>query len=85
MEKGDGTRHLPWQGLRGDTKRDKYEKIMALKMEMPVADLCVGLPGEFATYLEYTRNLRPRAKRLGMHITLGGGGFHTSQISQESF
>eukprot|EP00747_Dinoflagellata_sp_TGD_P170833 gnl/TRDRNA2_/TRDRNA2_203422_c0_seq1.p1 gnl/TRDRNA2_/TRDRNA2_203422_c0~~gnl/TRDRNA2_/TRDRNA2_203422_c0_seq1.p1 ORF type:complete len:346 (-),score=79.12 gnl/TRDRNA2_/TRDRNA2_203422_c0_seq1:140-1177(-) len=48
---------LPWSGLDAKTKEEKYQKIRAKKEETPLTELCAGFAGEFATYLEYTRNL----------------------------
>lgn len=49
---------LPWQGLKGQVKKQKYEKISDKKMSTPVETLCKGFPGEFATFLNYARSLR---------------------------
>lgn len=49
---------LPWQGLRAANKKDKYEKIMEKKMGTPLEVLCKGFPGEFVSYMNYTRSLR---------------------------
>ncbi|VDO03465.1 unnamed protein product [Rodentolepis nana] len=49
---------LPWQGLKGNTKRQKYERISEKKISTPVEALCKGFPAEFAMYLNYCRNLR---------------------------
>lgn len=49
---------LPWQGLKANQKKDKYEKIMEKKMSTPIEVLCKHFPGEFVTYLTYTRALR---------------------------
>merc|ERR1712242_66578 len=49
---------LPWQGLKANTKKEKYNKIMEKKMSTPVEVLCKGFPAEFATYLNYCRALR---------------------------
>jgi len=49
---------LPWQGLRADTKKHKYERISEKKMSTPVELLCKGHPPEFAIFLNYTRSLR---------------------------
>lgn len=49
---------LPWQGLKGATKKQKYEKISEKKISTPVESLCKGCPSEFATYMNYTRSLR---------------------------
>eukprot|EP00927_Polykrikos_kofoidii_P056607 TRINITY_DN50705_c0_g1_i1.p1 TRINITY_DN50705_c0_g1~~TRINITY_DN50705_c0_g1_i1.p1 ORF type:complete len:382 (+),score=76.34 TRINITY_DN50705_c0_g1_i1:91-1236(+) len=49
---------LPWQGIKAQAKLDKYGAIMDKKLSTPIQTLCADLPPEFATYLEYTRNLR---------------------------
>lgn len=48
---------LPWQGLKAPTNKQKYEKIGEKKRTTPVTDLAIGLPHQFATYLETVRNL----------------------------
>lgn len=49
---------LPWQGLGGKTKSDKYNAIKDSKMKTPVELLCKGIPSEFAQYINYTKNLK---------------------------
>jgi len=49
---------LPWQGLKANAKKEKYEKIMEKKMSTPVEVLCNNFAGEFVTYLNYCRSLR---------------------------
>jgi casein kinase 1 len=49
---------LPWQGLRAQTKRDKYDRISEKKMSTPIELLCMDYPAEFAIYLNYCRSLR---------------------------
>jgi len=49
---------LPWQGLKANSKKEKYEKIMEKKMSTPVEVLCKHFPSEFVTYLNYCRSLR---------------------------
>jgi len=49
---------LPWQGLKANSKKEKYEKIMEKKMSTPIEVLCKHFPAEFVTYLNYTRSLR---------------------------
>lgn len=49
---------LPWQGLKANGKKEKYEKIMEKKMSTPVEVLCKNFPNEFVTYLNYCRSLR---------------------------
>jgi len=49
---------LPWQGLRAQTKKQKYDRISEKKMATPVEVLCKGYPPEFSHYLNYVRSLR---------------------------
>jgi len=49
---------LPWQGLKANTKKQKYERISEKKMSTPVEVLCKGFPAEFAMYINYCRGLR---------------------------
>jgi casein kinase I family protein HRR25 len=50
---------LPWQYLDGysSSRKQKYHAIMQSKLDIPVAELCFGLPEEFQTFLHYTRSL----------------------------
>eukprot|EP00831_Metopus_contortus_P007322 TRINITY_DN12801_c0_g1_i2.p1 TRINITY_DN12801_c0_g1~~TRINITY_DN12801_c0_g1_i2.p1 ORF type:complete len:442 (+),score=76.27 TRINITY_DN12801_c0_g1_i2:97-1422(+) len=50
--------NLPWQGVKGETKKEKYEKIKEIKMKFPVEDLCKGLPVEFSRSIYYIRALQ---------------------------
>eukprot|EP00914_Ancora_sagittata_P005114 GHVO01010586.1.p1 GENE.GHVO01010586.1~~GHVO01010586.1.p1 ORF type:complete len:455 (-),score=55.12 GHVO01010586.1:299-1663(-) len=49
---------LPWQGIRANSKQDKYQKILERKMATPVDVLCREFPSPFASYLNYCRSLR---------------------------
>jgi len=49
---------LPWQGLRANTKKQKYQKILEKKLATPFKLLCKGYPPQFVKYLEYCRQLR---------------------------
>eukprot|EP01016_Furgasonia_blochmanni_P009126 TRINITY_DN13778_c0_g1_i3.p1 TRINITY_DN13778_c0_g1~~TRINITY_DN13778_c0_g1_i3.p1 ORF type:complete len:424 (-),score=94.25 TRINITY_DN13778_c0_g1_i3:169-1440(-) len=49
---------LPWQGLKANSKQEKYNKILEKKANTPLEILCKGLPSELITYLNYCRNLR---------------------------
>ena len=49
---------LPWQGLRANTKKQKYQKILEKKLATPFKLLCKSYPNEFVMYLEYCRQLR---------------------------
>ena len=49
---------LPWQGLPGRSKNEKYAAIKKKKIETPLEDLCRGQPSEFKEYMEYCRSLK---------------------------
>lgn len=48
---------LPWQGLKAETKKQKYDKIAEKKLSTPVEILCRGYPIEFETFIKYCRHL----------------------------
>uniref|UniRef100_A0A183BXN5 Protein kinase domain-containing protein n=1 Tax=Globodera pallida TaxID=36090 RepID=A0A183BXN5_GLOPA len=48
---------LPWQGLKADTLKERYQKIGDTKRATPIEVLCEGFPDEFAQYLRYARRL----------------------------
>ncbi|GMT29224.1 hypothetical protein PFISCL1PPCAC_20521, partial [Pristionchus fissidentatus] len=48
---------LPWQGLKADTLKERYQKIGDTKRATPIEILCEGFPDEFAQYLRYARRL----------------------------
>jgi len=49
--------NLPWQGLKADTLKERYQKIGDTKRATPIEILCDGYPEEFSTYLRYVRRL----------------------------
>jgi casein kinase 1 len=49
---------LPWQGVQGSNKHDKYSRILDLKQGITPQSLCKGLPGEFCKLLIYSKALR---------------------------
>lgn len=49
---------LPWQGLPARTTKQKYEKILRVKLETSPEQLCKGFPEEFVKYFEIVRNLQ---------------------------
>ncbi len=49
---------LPWQGLPGRTKNEKYAAIKKKKLETPLDELCRNHPAEFKEYMLYCRSLK---------------------------
>ncbi|CDW89714.1 UNKNOWN [Stylonychia lemnae] len=49
---------LPWQGLPGRSKNEKYNNIKKKKIETSLEELCKGYPPEFKEFMEYCRNLK---------------------------
>ena len=49
---------LPWQGLIGTTKKEKYKKIKNKKLETSFETLCDEFPSEFLVYMNYCRELK---------------------------
>jgi len=49
---------LPWQGLKGGSKRTKHEKIRRMKQKTSIEDLCKGYPYEFVCYFKHCRQLQ---------------------------
>ncbi|KAF8340154.1 kinase-like domain-containing protein [Amanita rubescens] len=49
---------LPWQGMKGGTRQEKYDRIMDQKIATTQSDtLCRGIPPEFGIFLDYARAL----------------------------
>ena len=49
--------NLPWQNLKANNKKEKYETIMDKKLSISLDKLCVDLPDEFKQLLMYSRTL----------------------------
>lgn len=49
---------LPWQGLKAETKGEKYAKIKRVKEETSIFQLCEDLPNEIYLFLIHVRNLQ---------------------------
>lgn len=49
---------LPWQGIAGKTKAEKYSKIAQSKANISPEVLCKGLPTEFVGYINYCKKLK---------------------------
>jgi hypothetical protein len=48
---------VPWQNLKANTKKEKYEKIMEKKLSIPIDRLCENLVDEFRQLFIYSRTL----------------------------
>lgn len=48
---------LPWQGLKADTLKERYQKIGDTKRSTTIEVLCENLPDEVAAYVRYVRRL----------------------------
>ncbi|KAJ3350356.1 hypothetical protein HDU83_009740 [Entophlyctis luteolus] len=49
---------LPWTGIKAVTSVDGWRRIGICKDDMVLAELCSGIPEEFATIIEHARELR---------------------------
>ena len=49
---------LPWQGVPGQTKAEKYANITAMKRDIPFDKIAYNLPIEFEDILRYCRALK---------------------------
>ena len=48
---------LPWQNMKANTAKIKYEMIMNKKISTPLDQLCKGHPAQLAEFINYARNL----------------------------
>lgn len=48
---------LPWSGLKASGLRQHNQKILDMKRDIPVDELCAGFPEEYQCYLRYARAL----------------------------
>ncbi|KAJ4266984.1 Palmitoylated plasma membrane-bound casein kinase [Fusarium torreyae] len=49
--------HLPWEGIKADSLKDKNDMILKRKKVAEAEDLCEGFPHEFCELGHYVRNL----------------------------
>ena len=49
---------LPWQGLAGKNKNEKYDRIKEKKIQTTISEVTRGAPEEFTKYLQYCRNMQ---------------------------
>lgn len=64
---------LPWQGIKADTKHDKYRLIGQKKQEVSLEDLCANCPSVILDYMKHVKSLnfkeRPNYKYLRSLLT----------------
>jgi hypothetical protein len=48
---------LPWQGLKANTKKQKYQRILERKQATHPEQLCAGYPTEFKDYFVHCSSL----------------------------
>ena len=51
------TKRLPWQGVTGTRKMERYLKIYKMKKNTTPEELCKGLPPEMTEYMTYAKKL----------------------------
>lgn len=49
---------LPWSGVTARTSKAGWDRLKALKEEILLQDMCLGLPHGIMDYIDYTRSLR---------------------------
>lgn len=49
---------LPWQNMKGNNQKEKYQRIMEKKLETSSDVLCKGFPIELSQYLNYCKHLK---------------------------
>jgi serine/threonine protein kinase len=54
FRKGD----LPWTKVKGKNRKEKYSKVLSLKININISDLCSDLPEEYSKFLKYVRDLQ---------------------------
>lgn len=48
---------LPWQGIKVKSNKEKYKRILDIKMNLSSRKLCENYPQEFCIFIEYSRSL----------------------------
>lgn len=49
---------LPWSGVTARTSKAGWDRLKAIKEDILLQDLCIGLPHGIMDFIEYTRGLR---------------------------
>ncbi|KAJ1369890.1 Casein kinase I gamma [Parelaphostrongylus tenuis] len=68
---------LPWQGLKADTLKERYQKIGDTKRQTAVEVLCEGFPEEFAHY-DYEFDWTPKLNS----VSTPSGSLHTAEAKE---
>lgn len=61
---------LPWQGLRGGSLAERYEKIRNAKMNIGITELCQKMPEGFENVVKHVRELEFEEKPNYKYIDL---------------
>ncbi len=49
---------LPWQNLKSKVLKERYIKIMEMKIQTSIKKLCFGIPKQFEIFMHYVRDLK---------------------------
>ena len=61
---------LPWQGMSGESRRERNRKILQIKAETSTDSLCHNHPAEFRRYIEYCASLKYEQKPDYMYLRM---------------
>ena len=51
-------KRLPWQGIKGNSYKECYHKLFSMKKNIPIEELCKGLPREIIEYMNNAKSLK---------------------------
>jgi len=54
--------HLPWQGMPGNSREEKYERIKNKKIETTTGELCKDMPKQFEHFFDHVKSLKFKEK-----------------------
>ena len=75
---------LPWQGLKIKQKKEKFEKIREMKMNLDLDKLSEEIPEEFGTYLKMVRKLEfEEEPEYGKYINLFDDLFNKKEFIRD--
>ena len=79
--------NLPWIGIKAKNKDEKMAKILSLKMNIPISDLCSNLPEGFSQFLQYAKDLhfeqKPDYKFLKNLLIKMGNNINLTEIEYD--